>query len=135
MIVDSSALIAMLLYEPERDELVSVIAATDRCSMSAASWLEAAMVVDGRNDPVLSRRFDELVRVLHIDIATVTPAQAAIARRAFRDFGKGRHRAGLNFGDCFSYALASELCEPLLFKGDDFGHTDLEVVDLGAGRS
>lgn len=78
---------------------------------------------------VASRRFDEFFRVSRIVIEPVTPRQAEIARYAYRDFGKGRHKAGLNFGDCFAYALAKEMDEPLLFKGDDFRHTDVEPVE------
>ncbi|MGB0104530.1 MAG: type II toxin-antitoxin system VapC family toxin, partial [Candidatus Sulfotelmatobacter sp.] len=77
-------------------------------------------------NPVLSRRFDDLLRDAEISVEPVTLNQARIAREAYRDFGKGRHRAGLNFGDCFSYALAKEKGEALLFKGDDFRHTDIE---------
>ena len=135
MIVDSSALIAVLTDEPERDAMVDAALGTGQRAMSAATWLESAMVVDGRKDPVLSRRFDDLIRALDIEIVPVTAAHAVLARRAFTDFGKGRHPAGLNFGDCFTYALASAQNEPLLCKGDDFRHTDLEVVELSRDRS
>lgn len=134
MIVDSSALIAILTDAPERDALLTTLLSTRQRTMSAATWLESAMVVDGRNDPVLSRRFDDAIRTLDIEIVPVTPAQAVTARRALPDFGKGRHRAGLNFGDCFSYALASTQHEPLLCKGNDFRHTDIEVLELGGER-
>ena len=94
--------------------------------MSAASFLEAAIVVDRNRDPVLSRRFDELIREAEIIIEPVTEAQARIAREAYRDFDRGSgHPARLNFGDCFAYALAKDQGEPLLFKGDDFVHTDI----------
>jgi ribonuclease VapC len=94
--------------------------------MSAVSYVEAAVVVDSNRNPVLSRRFDDLLRDVQIAVEPVTLHQAHIAREAYRDFGKGRHRAGLNLGDCFSYALAKVRGEPLLFKGDDFCHTDIE---------
>jgi ribonuclease VapC len=94
--------------------------------MSAVSYVEAGVVVDSNRNPVLSRRLDDLLRDVQIEVEPVTLNQAHIAREAYRDFGKGRHRAGLNFGDCFAYALAKEKGESLLFKGDDFCHTDVE---------
>ena len=94
--------------------------------MSAASYLELGIVIDRVGDPVLSRRLDDVLETLNITIAEVSAAQARLARAAYRDYGRGSgHRAGLNFGDCFSYALAADAKEPLLFKGDDFGHTDV----------
>jgi ribonuclease VapC len=93
--------------------------------MSAAGYLEAAVVIDNRGDPVASREFDLFFRRAGIAIEPVTFEQAQIARQAYRDFGKGRHPAGLNFGDCLSYALSKSLDEPLLFKGADFAHTDV----------
>jgi ribonuclease VapC len=94
--------------------------------MSAASYLETAIVLDSRRDPVRSAGLDDLIEELDMVIESVTAAQAKAARQAYRDFGKGSgHPAGLNFGDCFSYALAREKREPMLWKGDDFGHTDL----------
>lgn len=95
--------------------------------MSAASYLETAIVLDSRRDVVLSRRLDELLVDLAIRIEPVTAAQAMVAREAYRDFGKGSgHPAGLNFGDCLTYGLAKDRREPLLFKGNDFVHTDIE---------
>jgi len=95
--------------------------------MSAASYLEAAIVVDGNRIPLVSRRLDDLIRDASIVIEPVTETQARIAREAYRDFGKGSgHPAQLNFGDCFAYALARDRGEPLLFKGDDFSNTDLK---------
>ncbi len=94
--------------------------------MSAVNYVEAAIVIDGSRDPVASGRFDDLFRAAELTIEPVTQEQARIARDAYRDFGKGRgHRAALNFGDCFAYALAKVTGEPILFKGDDFAHTDL----------
>jgi ribonuclease VapC len=136
MIVDTSALIAILRDEPEASVMAHAIEEAAERRISAANWLEAAAVIDGSRDPVASRRFDELVDVARIAVAPVTEAQARIARAAYRDFGKGSgHPAGLNFGDCFAYALAKDTGEPLLFKGRDFVHTDvvpaLEQTDRG----
>jgi ribonuclease VapC len=97
--------------------------------MSAVSYVEAGVVTDSNKNPVLSRRLDDLLRDVRMKIEPVTPQQAHIARQAYRDFGKGRHKAGLNFGDCFAYALAKHLDEPLLFKGTDFKHTDIEAAE------
>lgn len=101
--------------------------------MSAVSYVEAGVVVDSNRNPVLSRRLDELLRDVQIGVEPVTLNQARIAREAYRDFGKGRHRAGLNFGDCFAYALAKDKGEVLLFKGDDFCHTDIDGADGFSG--
>ncbi len=126
MILDSSAIVAVLRAEPEAPEFTEAITSAAKCRVSAVSYVEAAIVIDSSKDAIASRRFDDFFRVSGIVVETVTPRQAEIARHAYRDFGKGRHKAGLNFGDCFSYALAKELDEPLLFKGDDFRHTDVE---------
>jgi ribonuclease VapC len=94
--------------------------------ISAASYLETSIVIDGLRSPVQSARLDELIEEMEMVIEPVTAEQAKIARQAYRDFGKGSgHPAGLNFGDCFSYALARDKREPMLWKGDDFGHTDI----------
>ena len=100
--------------------------------ISAANYLETAVFIDGSRDPVASRRFDEFVSTAELCVEPVTYEQALIAREAYRDFGKGRHRAGLNFGDCFAYALAKDTREPLLFKGNDFAHTDVVPALLQA---
>lgn len=126
MIVDSSAMVAILLDEPERDAFRAAIASASACRISAASYVETGVVVDSADDALLSRRFDELLGRLDIQVVDVTSAQARIARQAYREFGRGSgHPARLNFGDCFSYALAVESGEPLLWKGDAFGHTDV----------
>lgn len=126
MIVDTSAVIAILNGEPERETFVRAIVESSTARMSAANFLETAIVVDGLGDPVKSRRFNELVDALGIEVVDATAEQAHIARAAYRDFGKGSgHPARLNFGDCFSYALAVATGESLLFKGDDFVHTDI----------
>ncbi len=130
MIVDASAIIAILQNEPGADVFALALQQAPICRVSAVTWVEAAVVTDGNRNPVLSRRFDDLLRDVHMRVETVTPKQAEIARHAYRDFGKGRHKAGLNFGDCFAYALAKEMDEPLLFKGSDFNRTDVEVAEV-----
>lgn len=125
MIVDTSALIAVLRDEPDADRYVEALAAGPAV-MSAATYVEAAVVVDANRDPVLRRRFDDLLVAADVVVQPVTREQADLARQAYRDFGKGSgHPARLNFGDCFSYALARASGEPLLFKGDDFAQTDV----------
>jgi ribonuclease VapC len=129
MIIDTSALIAILRNEPEALACAKAIEAAIIRRVSAANFVEAAIVIDGSRDPVASRRFDDLVREANLIIEPVTEAQARIARDAYRDFGRGSgHPAKLNFGDCFAYALAKVMGEPLLFKGDDFAHTDITAV-------
>jgi ribonuclease VapC len=129
MIVDASAIIAILRGEPAANDLTSALESADVRRISAATYVEAAVVTDSNRNTLLSNLLDSfLVRSL-ISIEPVTVEQARLAREAYRDFGKGRHRAGLNFGDCFAYALAKDKGEPLLFKGDDFRKTDVEVVE------
>jgi len=126
MIVDTSAIIAILRDEPDAQSCADAIEKAEQPRISAANFLEAAVVIDGNRDPVVSRRFDDLIREAGIGIEPVTETQARIAREAYRDFGKGSgHPAQLNYGDCFAYALAKELGLPLLFKGADFVHTDI----------
>jgi ribonuclease VapC len=126
MILDTSAVIAILRDEPEAEEFAERIDGADVRRISAVSFVEAAAVIDGSGDPVASRRLDELLVRAQVTIEPVTEEQARLARAAYRDFGKGRgHPARLNFGDCFSYALAKALDEPLLYKGGDFGYTDV----------
>ncbi len=126
MIIDTSAIIAILRAEPEALACAQAIDTAACCRISAANFVEAAIVIDGSRDPIASRRFDEFVREAELLIEPVTEAQARIARDAYRDFGRGSgHPAKLNFGDCFAYALAKDKGEPLLYKGDDFKHTDL----------
>jgi len=131
VIIDTSVIIAILKDEQDAAEIGAILSQSRDCRMSAVSYVEAGAVVDSNQNPVLSRRLDELLHDVQIGIEPVTLNQARIAREAYRDFGKGRHRAGLNFGDCFSYALAKERGEALLFKGDDFCHTDLEAGLMG----
>jgi ribonuclease VapC len=126
VIIDTSALIAILRAEQDASEMAHAIEKAQTRRLSAANYLETAVVIDGSRDPVASRRFDELVHTAEVRVEPVTHDQARIARDAYRDFGKGSgHKAGLNFGDCFAYALAKSTGEALLFKGDDFGHTDI----------
>ncbi len=127
MIVDSSAVIALLRSEPEASAIAAALAEAGASLMSAATYLETGIVLDSVRDPVVSRQLDVLLDTASIQIAEVTAEQARIARAAYRDFGRGSgHPAGLNFGDCFAYALAKDTGRPLLFKGDDFSHTDVE---------
>ncbi|MFY9742026.1 MAG: type II toxin-antitoxin system VapC family toxin [Candidatus Sulfotelmatobacter sp.] len=126
MILDTSAIVAILRDEPEAALMAQALERAEGCCVSAVSYVEAAVVIDSGRSPVSSRRFDDFFSQAKIVIESVSPEQAKIAREAYRDFGKGRHRAGLNFGDCFAYALAKEKGKPLLFKGDDFCHTDIE---------
>ena len=129
MIVDSSAFIAILENEPEADALQEALDQATSRVVSAVNYVEAGIVIDGRRDPVLSRSFDTFLFEMRIKLEPVTAEQARLAREAYRDYGKGRHRAGLNLGDCFAYALAKDKGEPLLFKGNDFRKTDVEVAE------
>lgn len=126
MIVDSSAVVAVLRSEQDAAEFAKAIESAPSRHISVVNYVEAAVAIDSAKDAIASRRFDDFFRVSRISLEPVTRAQAEIARQAYRDFGKGRHKAGLNFGDCFAYALARDLAEPLLFKGKDFRHTDIE---------
>jgi len=126
MIIDTSAILAILLDERDAAIFAKAIENAGDRRMSAAGYLEAALVIDNRGDAVAQREFDRFLERSGIAIEPVTFEQGRIAREAYRDFGKGRHRAGLNFGDCFAYALARILDQPLLYKGRDFSHTDLQ---------
>lgn len=126
MILDTSALLAILRDEPGAMRYANALAEAAVRRLSAASYVEAAAVIDASRDPVASRRFDDLLREARVVIEPVTEVQARLAREAYRDFGRGSgHPARLNFGDCFTYALARATNEPLLFKGEDFTHTDV----------
>jgi ribonuclease VapC len=130
MIVDTSVVIAVLKEESDGPRFLRALTMpTQPKRISAANYLEAAIVVDANRNPLLSRRLDDLIVQTEILAEPVTLEQAKIARAAYRDFGKGSgHQAGLNFGDCFAYALAKSMREPLLFKGDDFSHTDVAIA-------
>ena len=125
MIVDSSAIIAIALLEPEAKRLIEAISRAGAASMGAPNFLEAALVVDNRSQPFVRARFDEFLHEAGIDVVPFTAEIAVIARDAHRQYGRGRHPAQLNMGDCFAYALAKSRNEPLLFKGDDFPQTDI----------
>jgi len=133
MIVDTSALVAIIKREPEQAAFSVILEAEKDLRISAATYFEASIVLDGLRKPDISRALDDLIERAQIEIEPVTAEQARIARQAYRDYGRGSgHAANLNFGDCFSYALARAKREPILFKGDDFGHTDLRsAVELG----
>ncbi len=129
MIVDTSALIAILRDEPDAETIAIAIAAAQRPRMSAANYLETAIVIDSSRDPIASRHVDDLVAAAGLEIEAVTRDHAGLARAAYRDFGEGSgHPARLNFGDCFAYALARATREPLLCKGEGFGHTDVALA-------
>jgi len=126
VIVDTSALIAILWREPEADAFLGKIHDAPVRRLSVAGRLELAMVVERLLGPEGTRAADLFLERAEILLEPVTLAQGTLARRAFLDYGKGRHPAGLNFGDCFAYALAKERDEPLLFKGSDFSRTDVQ---------
>lgn len=129
MIVDASALLAVLRAEPDAAAFAAAIGNARQPRMSAANFVEAAVVIDAARSPIATRRFDEFIAKARLMIEPVTEAQARIAREAYRDFGKGSgHPARLNFGDCFAYALAKDMDEKLLFKGADFTHTDVAAA-------
>ena len=126
MIIDSSAVVAILAKEPGHEPYVSALQSTTDLRLSAGTYLEIGIVVERHPNRLLVRAFDQLLVAANVRIEAVTERQARIARAAYRDFGRGSgHPARLNFGDCFAYALAIERDEPLLFKGDDFIHTDV----------
>jgi len=129
VIIDTSAIVAILGAERDARLFAEAIAEAFERRVSAATYVEAGIVLDSRRDVALSRSLDDLIRNTRIVIEPVTAEQGELAREAYRDFGKGSHRAGLNFGDCFAYALAKAKGEPLLFKGDDFRKTDVEVAE------
>jgi ribonuclease VapC len=129
VIIDTSALVAMIRGEPEADQFERLLRGSGDARISAASYLELAVVIDAARNPIASAALDEALMAYRIRVEPFTPSQARLARSAYERFGRGSgHPARLNMGDCFSYALARELGEPLLFKGGDFALTDIEVV-------
>jgi len=124
VILDTSALMAIVLGEDDARPFAEAIRRDRRRAISAATWVEAAIVSERRSAEAAAALDSVLARIVP-EIVSVTPDQARVAREAFRRFGRGRHEARLNYGDCFAYALAKERGEPLLFKGDDFGKTDI----------
>ena len=129
MILDTSVLAAILFGEPEAERYVRIIRDADRCLISVANFVELSLVIESQLGPDGSRQCDVFFRRAGILIEPVTVEQGHLARQAFLDFGKGRHPAGLNFGDCFAYALAKATREALLFKGEDFRNTDIVPAD------
>lgn len=128
MIVDTSALVAILYREPEAETFVKRIHAAETSRISVANYVELSMVIEHQLGPEGMRQAETFFRRAGIVIEPVSVEHGDLARQAFLDFGKGRHRAGLNFGDCFAYALAKASGEPLLFKGNDFSQTDIQVA-------
>lgn len=124
MIIDSSAICAILLEEPEGPRFEDVLADADILRMSAFNLFETAIVMESRAGPLGADRLDALIEEVSIEIVPVTPEQVTVARHAWREFG-GNHPAALNLGDCLAYALAEMTGEPLLYKGQDFPHTDI----------
>jgi ribonuclease VapC len=128
MILDTSAAVAILYREPEADAFARRVHDADVCRISVASYVELSMVIENQLGPEGMRQAEAFFRRAGVVIEPVTLDQGELARQAFLDFGKGRHKAGLNFGDCFSYALAKATGEPLLFKGHDFSQTDIQAA-------
>ena len=125
MVVDTSALLAIFLAEPERRQFLDAITRGGTRCISAANVLETGIVLEARRGEAAGREFDLFLHHAKLEVVPVDSDQTEIARVAWRKYGKGRHPAGLNFGDCFAYALAKVLDQPILFKGDDFTHTDI----------
>lgn len=125
MILDTSALIAIVAGEPDAELYIRAISRAKNCRISAANFVELGLVIENQFGVEVSQQCDALFLRAGVVIEPVTVEQAHMARQASRDFGKGRHPAGLNFGDCFAYALAKSMNEPLLFKGEDFKKTDV----------
>lgn len=126
VVLDTSAIISLIQSEPQAEAIAEALADAANRAISAATLLEASIVADGARDPVRSARFDALIDALDLEVVAVTDSQVRLARQAFRDYGRGSgHPARLNFGDCFSYALARERRAPLLYVGADFTHTDV----------
>ncbi len=133
MVIDTSAIIAILSDEPERRTFNDTIGRAETCVMSTATFIEASIVMESSRGYEGLRDFDLLVASAGIELVAVDSDQAHLARNAFRQYGKGRHPAALNFGDCFSYALAKATGLPLLFKGGDFARTDIPAASEFAG--
>ena len=131
MVIDTSALVAILLQEPGADRIAAAIEAGSPRMLSAASLQEASIVVESRKGEAGGRELDLLIYRAGIEVIAVDPDQAELARAAWRQFGKGRHPARLNYGDCFAYALAKQRGLPLLYRGDDFARTDIVGVEAG----
>ncbi|APH55420.1 putative cytosolic protein [Granulibacter bethesdensis] len=126
MIIDTSALLAIVLGEPDGQRYLEALVSAERPRMSAANWLEASMMVEEKGGRLAGLRFDEFIRAAGIEIVPVSAEQATVARGAWRYFGRFRHAHRLNYGDCLAYALAKTEGDRLLYKGRDFDHTDIE---------
>lgn len=132
MVIDTSALVAMLSNEPEAERFEAAVDNDSVLLMSTASYVETAIVIESRYGEPGGRELDLWLHRAAVDLVAILPEQAHAARAAYRKYGKGRHPAGLNYGDCFSYALAKISGEPLLFNGDDFPNTDVAAAPLPA---
>lgn len=130
MVIDTSALLAVLQREPERRIFIEAVESADLARMSVASFVETSIVIESRYGSEGLRDLDRFISRANIELIPVDTEQGQLARSAFSRFGKGRHHAGLNYGDCFSYAAATSLGEPLLCKGDDFIHTDVHIFKI-----
>ncbi|HZI55504.1 MAG TPA: type II toxin-antitoxin system VapC family toxin [Verrucomicrobiae bacterium] len=128
MVIDTSALVAIFLNEPDRDHLLEFIVQAEKRLISAAIVVEAGIVLEARRGEAVARELDLFLHGADIEIVSVDHTQAEQARLAFRRYGKGRHPAGLNFGDCFTFALAAVSGEPILAKGEEFRRANLHVL-------
>jgi ribonuclease VapC len=128
VIVDTSAIVSIIMQEPDCDAFRAAVADALRVRISAATLLEATMVIEGRSGQEAGADLERWIAGVGIEICPVTERTARLAQEGWRRYGKGRHKAGLNLGDCFAYALAMERAEPLLFKGDDFAQTDVKAA-------
>lgn len=126
MIIDTSAVLAILLGEPEREKYLEAILQSDQSFISAVTYVELSIICMSKGDALSVRLAEQFLKKVNIETAPVSVQQAVIAKEAYRDFGKGKHKAALNLGDCFSYALAKEKDLPLLYKGEDFSKTDVQ---------
>jgi len=129
MVIDTSAVVAVFLNEPERNHFLEQIVQADKRLISAATVVEAGIVLEARQGPAVSRDFDLFLHEAGIEIVSVDETQAAQARSSFRQYGRGRHPAALNFGDCFTHALAVVSGEPVLAKGNEFRRANLQIVE------
>lgn len=130
MVIDTSALVAILQGEPERRAFIEAIESADARRMSVATFVEISVVVEARHGAEGLRNLDRFISRAGIELVALDAEQGQMARFAFSRFGKGRHRAALNYGDCFSYALAMVIGEPLLCKGEDFVHSDVMIAEV-----
>lgn len=128
MVLDTSALLAVIFDEPEAGAFAELLATSEQTLFSAVSWLEAGIVIEARKGGASTRDYQSFLSTAHVKIVEFTPEQGRVALGAWRRYGKGQHKAGLNLGDCCAYALSRISGRPLLFKGRDFLHTDVAAV-------